>query len=156
MIRDLFLLLLFLLSLSVSAQEQRKFSPEQFEADMEAYIVREAELTPQESASFFPLLRQMHEKQRKLMGQMHQCRKETPANDKAAADAVRRCDELSIKMKQIEQKYHEKMLKELSATKVRNAINAENRFHRKMMKGWQKKDRKPGPDGPKKSKDKRS
>lgn len=136
--RKMLILMAWLLTLTVSAQEQPKFSPEKFEADMEAYIVREAELTPQEASRYFPLLREMHEKQRVLYKRMRQTGKETPADESAAAKAIRQCDKLNIEVKQIEQKYHEKMLKELPARKVYSAVNAENRFHRKMMKGWQK------------------
>jgi len=139
--RTTILLWLMMLAMTVSAQDKGKFSPEQFEADMEAFIVREAALSQQEAATLFPMLREMHEKQRKLMGKMHRCRKEKPADDKAAAEAIKRCDELGIKMKQLEMKYHEMMLKELPASKVFAAIGAESRFHRKMMKGWQKRDR---------------
>ncbi|MBO6059979.1 MAG: hypothetical protein J6P67_07550, partial [Bacteroidaceae bacterium] len=58
------ILLCLLASLGVRAQEQPKFSPEKFEADLEAFITREAGLDQQEAAKFFPLLKEMHQKQR--------------------------------------------------------------------------------------------
>lgn len=125
-----------LVSVGVSAQE-RKFSPEKFEAELEQYITREANLDQQEAAKFFPLFKEMHQKQRSLFAKIRKASKETPADDKAAAETVKLCDKLNIELKQIEQKYHDKMLKVLSAQKVYSAINAENRFHRRMMKGWQ-------------------
>lgn len=132
------LLVAFLLTLTAHAQEPQKFSPEKFEADMEAFITREAALTQQEAAKFFPLFREMHEQQRALYSRMRKAAKEKPADEKAALEAIRQCDKLNIEVKQLERKYHEKMLKELPAQKVYEAINAENRFHRQMMKGWQK------------------
>ena len=125
----------------VQAQEQKKFSPEKFEADMEAFITTEAALTTQEAAHFFPLFREMHQKQRAVYDRMRQAGKEKPANDKSASEVIKECDKLAIEAKQIEQQYHNKMLKELSPVKVYQAIKAENRFHRQMMKGWQKQQR---------------
>ena len=121
------------------AQEHKKFSPEKFEADMEAYITREASLTPQEAAAFFPLFREMHQKQRAVYDRVRQTGKQKPADDKAATEIVKQCDKLSLEAKQIEQQYHNKMLKALAPSKVYEAIRAESRFHRQMMKGWQKK-----------------
>ena len=50
-------LLLMVLTLSVSAQQQQRpqFDPAKFDADLEQYITTEAALTPQEAAQFFPL-----------------------------------------------------------------------------------------------------
>ena len=132
------ILLCLLASLGVRAQEQPKFSPEKFEADLEAFITREAGLDQQEAAKFFPLLKEMHQKQRVLYARMRKTSKEKPAVEETAAESIRLCDKLNIEVRQIEQQYHNKMLKALPAQKVYNAISAENRFHRKMMRGWQK------------------
>lgn len=126
-----------LVSLVMSAQD-KKFSPEKFEAELEQYITREANLDQQEAAKFFPLFKEMHQKQRPIYARMRKASKEKPADEKTAAETVRLCDKLNIELKQIEQQYHDRMLKELPAQKVYHAINAENSFHRKMMKGWQK------------------
>lgn len=126
------------MALTVSAQEQKKFSPEKFEADLEAFITKDAGLTQQEAAKFFPLFKEMREKQRTLYRRMRKAGKESPTDDKSAAETIQQCDKLSIEAKQLEQKYHNQMMKEIPASKVYQAINAENRFHRKMMKGWQR------------------
>lgn len=126
------------MALTVSAQEQKKFSPEKFEADLESFITKEAGLTQQEAAKFFPLFKEMREKQRTLYRRMRKAGKESPTDDKSAAETIQQCDKLSIEAKQLEQKYHNQMMKEIPASKVYQAINAENRFHRKMMKGWQR------------------
>ena len=92
----LILSILLLFPLCLSAQERQKFSPEKFEADMQEFITREAALDQKEAAKFFPLLNEMHQKQRALFGQIRKASKDKPAS----------------------------------------AINAEGRFHRKMMSGW--------------------
>lgn len=134
-----YVLLLFLLvSLGVNAQDQPKFSPEKFEAELESFITREAGLDQQEAAKFFPILKEMHQKQRSLYARMRKTSMEKPADEKAAAENIRLCDRLNVEVRQIEQQYHNKMLKALPAQKVYNAISAESRFHRNMMRGWQK------------------
>ena len=55
--RSIFILLMaFVVAMQTHAQDKRpKFSPEKFKADMEQFIVKEACLTPEESAKFFPV-----------------------------------------------------------------------------------------------------
>jgi len=127
-----------LLALGLYAQDERKFSPEKFEADMIAYITREAQFTEQESDAYFPLLKDMHTKQRDIYGRMRAIGKNRPSDEKGFAEAVKTRDKLDIELKQIEQQYHQKMLKVVDAAKVYDAIRAESRFHRQMMKTWQK------------------
>lgn len=139
-IRIQFIALLALMAgLSVRAQEQGRFSPEKFDADLEAFVTREAALTQQEADKFFPLFRQMHQKQRVLYDRIRTISKQKPADEKACATAIKECDKLNLELKEIEQDYHQKMLRVVSATKVYAAIRAEVRFHRQMMKGWQSK-----------------
>ncbi len=130
-------LLALLCTVMLQAQQHQKFSPEKFEAELQEFITREAGLDQHEAARFFPLFKEMHQKQRALFHQIRKASKETPADENAAAEALRLSDKLNIEAKQIEQQYHEKMLKVLSAQKVYKAVNAESRFHRKMMRGWQ-------------------
>ena len=129
--------LTFLVVVAARAQEH-KFSPEKFQADMEAFITREANLTQQEAARLFPILREMQQKQRAAYGRMRKLSQERPADEAACARVINECDKINIELKQIEQNYHKKMLKEVSAFKVSAAIMAESRFHRDMMKGWQR------------------
>ena len=56
--------LMMMFFLGVNAEEQQKFSPEKFQADLEQYITNEAGFTPEEAAKFFPLYREMQKKQR--------------------------------------------------------------------------------------------
>lgn len=127
-----------LMAVTVSAQEQKKFSPEQFDAELKAFITREAAFTQQEADKYFALYKEMRQKQRAIYDSQRSANKEKPADEASAAAAVKQCDKQNIELKQIEQKYHEKMLSAVPATKVYEAIRAENRFHRRMMKGWQK------------------
>ena len=140
-----------LLTLMVSAQDQKKFSPEKFQADLEELITKEAHFDQQEAAKFFPLLRELQAKQRAIYGRMRQTPK--PGDDAKCAEAIREWDKANIELKQLDQQYHKKMMQVVPASKLFDAIMAESRFHRKMMKGWRDQN---GPFPPKgKSKDKR-
>ena len=140
-----------LLTLMVSAQDQKKFSPEKFQADLEEFITKEAHFDQQEAAKFFPLLRELQAKQRAIYGRMRQTPK--PGDDAKCAEAIREWDKANIELKQLDLQYHKKMMQVVPASKLFDAIMAESRFHRKMMKGWRDQN---GPFPPKgKSKDKR-
>ena len=116
-----------LLSVSAFADEPQKFSPEKFQAEMEQFITQEACLTPEESAKFFPLLREMHQKQRAIQCQIKR-------------------DVYELELKNIQQTYHNKFFSVLPASKVYDVIKAEDRFHRRAFKNWsQKKDHKHQP-----------
>ena len=127
-----------MVSCMVCHAQERKFSPEKFEADLAEYVKKEAKLTDDEAAKYFPMLREMHNKQRSIYKKKRNLGKENPADEEGCAAAIKECDKLEIELKQLEQCYHKKMLQVLPASKVYNAIKAENQFHRKMMKGWQK------------------
>ena len=129
---------IILLSLTASAQHDTKFSPEKFEAEMEAYISKEAGLTKQEAAKLFPVFREMHARQRVIYEKMRKQTKDKPADESACKAAIKDYDQMNIELKQLEQSYHKKMMQAVPASKVYDVIKAERRFHRQMMKGWQK------------------
>ncbi|MBQ9232059.1 MAG: hypothetical protein IJ190_12925 [Prevotella sp.] len=135
--KTIVLLVCVMVSMLSMAQDKRKFSPEKFQADLEAFIKQEAKFSDEEAAKYFPLLREMQQKQRSLYARMHHSGKEKPADEKGCEATIRDCDRINIELKQLEQTYHKKMIQVLPASKVYDAIKAENRFHRRMMKGWQ-------------------
>ena len=118
--------------------QEKKFSPEKFDAEMTAYITKQARLTDEEAAKLFPLLREMHKQQRCLYQKKRSYGKEKPATEEGCANAIHNRDKLDIELKQLEQTYHKKMMCVLPASKVYDVIKAESQFHRQMMKGWQK------------------
>ena len=129
------ILLCLVMAVSVDAQGPGKFSPEKFQADLEAYITREAHFDQQEAAKYFPLLREMQSKQRAIYARMY--KKEKPSGDAKCAEAIAAWDRANIELKQLDETYHKKMMKVVPASKVFDAIRAENNFHRDMMKGFQ-------------------
>jgi len=138
--RIIVLLALALITLSASAQK-RKFSPEKFQAELEQFVIKEANLTPQETAKLLPLFREMHEKQRAIHNEMRRLSKNKPADEAGCERAIKEYDKMNIELRHLEHGYHKRMMQELSASKVYDVIKAESRFHRRMMKGWQHKDK---------------
>ena len=117
-----FILALMLTTLTVNAQPQKhhdrpdkehKFNPEQFARAQEAFIVKEAQLTQQETAAFMPVFREMLQKQRTLF---------------RAAKLLKDVDDLDLQIKKIEIEYHAKFCKVISPMKVYQVHKAMNKF----------------------------
>ena len=128
-----FAVLMFVVALGASAEEQQKFSPEKFQADLEQYITTEAGLTNEEAAKFFPLYREMQQKQRVVYNKIHELFK-LPHDEASCKRAIQRRDQLEIELKQIAQTYHNKFLRVLPASKVIGTIIAEDKFHRRVFR----------------------
>ena len=116
------------------AQTKRGFDPKQFEVDMEQYITDKAGLTSQEAATFFPLYREMRQKQRDIFNEEQRDRHFDESSDKECKDFILANDARDIRVKKLIQEYHNKFLEVLPATKVWRAIRAEEDFHRDMFK----------------------
>lgn len=127
------ILTLLVLTLSISAEEQKKFNPEQFIREQEAFITKEARLTPQEANAFFPVFREMQEKQRELFKKMKECSHKNPQNDKEATQLITTMDNLDFQIKKIQSQYHNKFCKIIPATKAHQCIKAEEKFKQHVM-----------------------
>ena len=125
--------IMIMVVLGASAEEQQKFSPEKFQADLEQYITTEAGLTNEEAAKFFPLYREMQQKQRVVYNKMHELFK-LPHDEASCKRAIQRRDQLEIELKQIAQTYHNKFLRVIPASKVIGTIVAEDKFHRRAFR----------------------
>lgn len=122
----------------VAHEPQQKFSPEKFQAELEQFITTEAGLSQEEAARFFPVYREMQQKQRAVYDQMKDIGKMKPQQETACMKAVEKRDELELQLKKIQQTYHTKFFSILSASKVYDIIKAEDRFHRRAFKNWGK------------------
>jgi len=130
--------LLMLMTIGIQAQKEdnEKFSPEKFDAELKAFITKEASLTQQESASFFPIYKEMREKQHQLFERQRKLGKEKPQDEKSCLKIIHDRDEVDVELKRVQKTYHERFLEVLSASKVYDIIKAEDRFHRRMMRKW--------------------
>ena len=120
----------------VNRHDPQKFNPEEYQRKLEAHITKFAGLTTQESQRFFPLFREMQQKQRAIFMKQRKRSWSMFSDNKAALEAITKHDEAEIQIKKLQQNYHKRFLKELPASKVLKCIVAEEVFNRKMMKGF--------------------
>lgn len=137
------IVILALLTLGIGAQDNKqqqqpsqRFSPERFEAELQSYITKEANLTPQEAAKFFPVYKEMQEKQRVLFGRQGLQGFTKPQDEQGCLKAIKESDEIDVELKRIQQTYHLRFLELLPASKVYDILKAEQSFHRHMMRNW--------------------
>ena len=128
-------MMILLVGFSVcQADEPQKFSPEKFQAEMEQFITKEAGLSADESAKFFPLFREMQQKQRAVFGKMRQEGRVKPTDDASCKRLVQKRDEVELELKKIQQTYHNKFFTVLPASKVFDVLRAEEKFHRQAFR----------------------
>lgn len=121
--------------LCVAASAQRaKFDPAKFEADLEQFVSTEARLTPAEAAAFFPLYREMREKQMAYFNNQRRMDYTDCTDDRACAEAIRRRDDSELEIKRLQQQYHERFMRVIPASKVYRVLKAEDKFHRQLFK----------------------
>ena len=114
----------------------QRFSPERFQAQLEEFITKEASLTSQEATAFFPVYREMMEKQRAVFMRQRNVSRVKPADEQGCLKAIKEQDEIDLELKRIQQTYHLRFLEILSASKVYDILRAEEKFHRNMMRSW--------------------
>lgn len=129
-------MMLLLSGVMTQAQETRKFSPEKFQAEMEQFITKEAGLTAEEAAKFFPLFREMQQKQRAIFAKVRKEGFVKPVDDAACRKLVERRDANELEQKKIQQLYHQKFFTVISPSKVFDVLIAEERFHRRAFRNW--------------------
>lgn len=126
----------------VGAQPRKgPFSPQDFVKQLESFIVQEACLTPTESTAFFPIFHEMHDKQRGINWQIRELKKRTlpsDATDKEYYNLICEINKLKIELAEVEDTYYRKMCKTIPARKVHEAMKAEDRFHRRMLRNFSK------------------
>lgn len=116
------------------AQKAGGFDPARFEAELEQFVATEAALTPAESAVFFPVYREMRNKQLAYFAEERRLRFVDTSDEVACADVIKRRDANDIELKNLQRDYHARFLKILPATKVFRILRAEDAFHRRLFK----------------------
>jgi Spy/CpxP family protein refolding chaperone len=133
------LLLMLMLTVALCAQQQaqgQKFDPAKFDAEQQQFITKRANLTEQEAARFFPLYREMQKKQRAIYERQRKLGFKKPADEKGCEQAIRERDQIDLELKQIQQTYHNKFMKVLSASKLYDVLQAEDHFFRFKLRSW--------------------
>ena len=125
-------------TVSLYAQDHKRFDPEKFKAHQRSFITQAASLSAQEAAAFFPLFDEMQERERAIFDKQRKLWIVKPATEEGCLEAIKSYDQYDQELKGIQKIYHQKFLKVLPASKVYDCIHASNKFHRdtfkKMMK----------------------
>lgn len=138
--RILLLFLVLMASVGIAnADPDTHFDPNKYKTALQQHIIRQAKLTPQEAASFFPIYDEMRAKQREVFQKLSTYRHNKPETEKECLRAIHEHDKNEIEMKRIQQIYHNKLLKVVSATKLFEAIKAEEQFNRRTFRNMSKK-----------------
>lgn len=128
------IIIMAVMTMAASAErEEQRFNPQKFRMEQREFITREAKLTPQEAAKFFPLFNELQDKQRALFNRQRQLARQKPTSEKEAADIIEDMDEIDMQIAKLRTQYHRKFCKAIPATKVNMSIKAEERFKHRMM-----------------------
>lgn len=114
-------------------------NPAKFNHDRVEFIVRETQLSPTDSLTFFSLYNEMQARKRELHGQMKALPKELPSSEDSCRQVIMQRDMLDLQMKALEQDYHARMLAALSPSLVFQLLKAEAKFYRQAFRKAAKK-----------------
>lgn len=139
--KSLLILCLVTFSLSIAAQEQgrknkgqRQFDPQKFEQQLEQYVVKKSELTQEESDAFLPIFREMRQKEVAVMKEARKALRGKPTSEEECKAAIKSHDNSEVQLKKIQQSYHQRMIKVISAKKTLKACLAIDEFHREAFR----------------------
>lgn len=121
--------------------ERKSFDPTEFRMRMERFIIQEAGITSDEAAKFFPIFHEMKEKQMKIGRQIMDLKKQkkpSQMTDKECTETVLEIESLKVEQAEVGASYTKKLCKAISSKKVFRALNAEDRFHRMMLRDFRK------------------
>jgi hypothetical protein len=134
------LVILFLFIGEVSAQGPNgkpRFSPEEFRQKQEEFIIREALLSPAEAARFFPVYHELGKKKfeidRKIRIAVRRSFK-SELSEGEAQKVLSQIDKLQVQKVRLEQTYHEKFRRMLSAQKTLRIMAADAKFDRMLLR----------------------
>ena len=114
------------------AQGRERFDHKKFCARMDSFLIKKAELTPEEAKAVLPIFKELKDKQRELHMQMIKIKRETkPGSD--FEKALLRIAELNKQAVSLESDYYKRMCKAVSAEKAFRIVKAEDKFHRGML-----------------------
>lgn len=117
-------------------QEQDPKVKQKIQAARIAYITDQLALTPEEAEKFWPIYREFSEKRQHLLKEYRQA-KRNPDPNKSAEQNDKDLVELSLKLKQqevdLEKDYSGKLLKVISAQKLRTLPEAERKFRQMIL-----------------------
>ncbi len=140
------LLIISIVCLAASAQEQTgaprrpRMTPEEFQTKQKEFIAIHAELTEEESATFFPLYFELQDKKHQANARVWKKARAVKPHERTEEDCNEMIDALAdvkIECATLEKEYLLKFKKILPAKKLMRVQMAEDRFQRELLRGMQ-------------------
>lgn len=116
---------------------EHKFQPKEFVKDMEAFIVCEANLTPEEATAFFPLFHQLKRGQRELQKQIVKLSKSIEnqnLSEQQCEEILEKITQCHVKLEELQVNALSEWRKLLPASKVLKVILADHKFGKKVYR----------------------
>ena len=145
--RYLTTLLIGLVCLSAAAQapqgqrpERPRMSPEEYQAKQKEFIIRQAELTEEESAAFFPLYFELQGKKHEANRRVWQQVRAVAPHERTEEDCEKMIDamaDVKIECATLEKEYLVRFKEILPAKKLMRVQMAEERYQRELLHGMQ-------------------
>lgn len=133
----LLLTILFVGVVAIAQQPRQRKGPEEFKKEYQQFIAKQAKLTAEEAAAFFPIYNECQEKKNKLNGQIWKLRRDTYNKELTEKDYQRILEEIAklrIQIEELEKTYLPLYHKVISYKKIFEVQGAEARFHRELLK----------------------
>lgn len=138
------IMMMAMLTSALAQPRGERFSPKEFRAHLEEFISKEAGLTASEGKAIFPIFHEMKEKQFKAQDKIFRLKRNGPASnasDKEFANAIQKIKNLEVEKAETEEEYYKKMCKVIPARKVFLVMQAEDKFHRRMINNFNRQGR---------------
>lgn len=138
------IMMMAMLTSAIAQPRGERFSPKEFRAHLEEFISKEAGLTASEGKAIFPIFHEMKEKQFKAQDKIFRLKRNGPASnasDKEFANAIQKIKSLEVEKAETEEMYYKKMCKVIPARKVFLVMQAEDKFHRRMINNFNRQGR---------------
>lgn len=122
---------------SCNQQRRGKFDPNEHFQKLQAFITKEAHLTADEAAKFFPIFKETREQERKLhqtVGKKIHASQQPGLSDKESEKLLTEIQELTLREAKLKNANVKKWRKVLSASKVLKVLKAESDFNRKTFR----------------------
>lgn len=122
---------------SCNQQRKGKFDPNKHFQQLQAFITKEAHLTADEAAKFFPIFKETREQERKLhqtVGKKIHASQQPGLSDKESEKLLTEIQELTLSEAKLKNANVKKWRKVLSASKVLKVLKAESDFNRKTFR----------------------
>ena len=144
--RNLTTLFLGFVCLTMAAQvqgqrpERPQMTPEAFQEKQKEYIIKQAELTEEESAAFFPLYFELQSKKHEVNRSVWKQARAVAPHERTEEECVEMIDALAdvkIACALLEKDYLQRFKEILPAKKLMRVQMAEERYQRELLKGMQ-------------------